>query len=36
LLLSRRWRWRLNLTLLRRGRLYLALLSSLLSRRWRW
>jgi hypothetical protein len=33
LLLFRRWRWWLNLTL-RRGRLYLTLLSSLLPRRW--
>ena len=29
-------RWWLHLALLRRGRLYLTLLSSLLSRRWGW
>jgi hypothetical protein len=34
LLLWLLWRWWLHLTLLRRGRLQLTLLSSLLSRRW--
>jgi hypothetical protein len=36
LLLSRRWRGRLHLTLLRRGRLYLTLLWLLSLRCWRW
>ena len=37
MLLWLQWGWWLHLTLLRRGRLQLTLLSSLLSRRWgRW